>query len=306
MRTRHLLLLHAVLLLSLSGLLLLIPLLNSRDCTIGEISRLRTANLQLELTGYITPIMRAAEAVARDKALTDWLEGTGSREALDRYLKKAIRLVDCEAIDIASGADEVVYQSAGTTVKMDPEKSRDQWYYDLLNSPEESNIELFYDSLEGILYIYYNVKIFNPEGQYLGVLGATIRYNRIAGILEKYKDRGVTAYLIDEAGNISIHPDQRLIGEVPIYDYFGFLQKSETASQEENKRKALIESGQGNITYIEALDSYLITEQKKGLLFWQISKPEVIFILLLLGILLVEFLFYRWLSSKKGFPATGK
>lgn len=286
------------------GLLVFFHFQRSQQKIEGNIVQLRADLIEAHLQNYLKPILRSSELLSINGFLENWLSSDGSRESLNRFLEEAQDSIGCECIDLASSSDELVYQSAGTTVRMDPKNSRDQWYYDFMALEDEKNIEFFYDSLKGTLYIYYNIKIVADSGEVLGVLGISIRYDDIAELLSSYQKDGMEAYIIDASGNILIHPDQRKIGNVPIYDYYGLLQRSESPQLTRGWQLPLSEGISRYVHYIESIDCYLIVEQDMKILFLHAYQPHLfmlgVCLILILGELLFCFLSRYVQRGRKG------
>ena len=165
------------------------------------------------------------------------------------------------------------------------------------NSP--GGTELFYDSLKGVLYIYYNVKILDQKGNNLGVLGFLLSYDNLSRILTQFEDDGISAYITDSKGEVLVHGDQSQIGSITIYDYFGKLQDYSSPELSGNKEHA---SGSSYVRYIEKMNAYLIVEQ--GRHFARYSHVIIVLIsFLFLGIsfLLGSVLYQRFtLHSPRG------
>ncbi|OQY31363.1 MAG: hypothetical protein B6241_14280 [Spirochaetaceae bacterium 4572_59] len=224
----------------------------------------KCSNITDHISSLLDPVFRGADFMSQDPFIQDWLTGEKNRESLDSYLQDHVKLIGCDAIDVASSLSDIVYQSAGTQVNMEQDNERDSWYYDFQESDKSCGTELFYDSLKGILYIYYNVKIFDTDGTNLGVLGFLISYSSFSDVLSKYENENLTAYIINSKGEILIHPDQRQIGNITIYDYYGKLQSDSSSFNE----SGLVSSGGRNQVshshYLEKLDVYLVTEQTQN------------------------------------------
>ena len=241
------------------------------------------------IKAYLGPILRSAEVMVSQGYIADWIERQGSREELDSYLADHIPLIGCDTIDIASSLNETVYQTGGTETVMSPDNERDFWYYDFMDSEESSNIEFFYNSLEGRLYIYYNHKIFNQDESPLGVMGVLIQYKDIAGILSEFQKKDLNSYFINQQGEIVIHVDQSRIGQITIYDYYGMLQKE--SERDPEQQISLDEDSYRKITYIEELNCYLVIEenQTKLFLFEGLSPFGILLLLILVVTLNIPF-----------------
>jgi len=241
---------------------------------IARMEKIRLPGLSEKIFGDINlslnPVIESAKKVAEDPFLLKWMEEGENRMALDIYLKDKAFVIGCTAIDLASDKTKITYQSAGTQVTMNRGNDRDSWFYSLAESENNSSIEMYYDTLSGTLYLYYNLKIFNRQNEFSGVLGLLIQYDKLADYLKKYETDNRKIYCLNKSGEIIIHSDQTKIGTVPIYDAYGFLQsplktESDTGIFTGNNsdhwffRKGPVFR---DIRHLPDLDVYLVIEHK--------------------------------------------
>lgn len=269
----------------------------------NNVSQDKCTDITNHISSLLDPVFRGADLMSRDPFIQDWLTGEKNRASLDRYLKEHIELIGCDAIDVASALSELVYQSAGTQVHMEQDNERDSWYYDFQESDKPWGTELFYDSLKGILYIYYNVKIFDTDGITLGVLGFLISYSSFSDVLSKYENENLIAYIIDSKGEILIHPDQRQIGNITIYDYYGKLQSDSGSSDKSGSVSSGVINRAPHSHYLEKLDVYLVVEQIRQPI-WLIFITFIIFMLLFwcLSVLSIGFFYKRIIKNNHEEP----
>lgn len=259
----------------------------------------KAESIEQALKAYLDPIVRSAEVLASQGFISEWLLAGGDRGSLNQYLASHVPLIGCDAIDIASCRTEIVYQTGGTQVQMDPENERDLWYYDFMSSDKVRNTEYFYNSLEGILYIYHNIKLFDPEDRPLGIIGILLRYDQITAILTEYEGNDIESYFMNDRGEIVIHPDQTKIGSVAIYDYYGLLQAGQP---EEACAFPTGEPGKGisrYVSYIKELDAYLVVEQDFNKLIKDLHHFYLALPLFILTVLAVDALFYLFLFHRR-------
>ncbi len=239
--------------------------------------------VEQELNTIMAPIQSMEEQKINARFLSDWIESPRVRQNLDAYLEDLAIRTGCDALDFASSQSEIVYQSAGTEVKMSPENPRDSWYYNFISSDKNEDYELFYDSLKGKLYIYYNQKVYSSPGNLIGVLGYLVPYEEVSQILKQYSHgRLQTAFLVNFRGETILHPDQSKIGELNIYDYFGLLQKGT-----EGYNLSTLQPGRARtVKKVDYLDSFLVLDFRG---IWLIKT------LLTLGIILLNIVLWLFL-----------
>lgn len=218
-------------------------------------------NIYYELSNYFGSKYKGGKILAKDEFLINWLQVEDDREVLNHFLSEKTELLGCSAIDIVSSKSLTAYQFTGTIETLEEDDDADQWYYDLINSGSDSSNEVYYDLSSGVLYIYLNELIYSESGEFLGVLGILIEYNQLATLLGRYEDSGIIAYLINSSNEIYLHPDQAKIGNVDIYDYFGYLQKADLNASSNavdlNDKKIFTIDGLEGMLVIEADNSYL-------------------------------------------------
>lgn len=230
------------------------------------------------LQELLDPILAKAAAMSEDPFLKKRLESDEDIILLSTYLESQAAEINLDGIDLASSRTEKVYQSAGTLTQMHPDDLRDQWYYQFVQAEEDDGIELYYDSLKGKLYLYYNKKIFDNDENILGVLGFLIPYSKISELLHQFSDHAIlTAYIVNNTGEIIIHPDQSKIGNLKIYDYYGMLQNGRNLTKPKMinyfKQKFI------QVHKVKDLDVFLIIDLNKPLLM--IGKYTLFSLLLL-------------------------
>ena len=102
-----------------------------RNFTLNKVLRISD-----EIQDQIEQVFLGADYISRDYFIQDWLSTESDRDILDSYLEEYISILGCDAIDVASAGSGLVYQSAGTTVLLDPENERDAWFFDFQNSEQ--------------------------------------------------------------------------------------------------------------------------------------------------------------------------
>ncbi|MBF9016374.1 MULTISPECIES: cache domain-containing protein [unclassified Oceanispirochaeta] len=273
---------------------------SSKLCRESWMLRDRANRINLALEAYLEPILRGAEVAASQDFLIDWLKNEGDRTTLDKYLSTQIELIGCEAIDLASVESEIVYQSAGTTVRMEKGNERDLWFYDFMESETDRSNEFFYDSLEGILYLYHNIKLYETSHQIVGVMGILIRYDQVSELLSLFSDEGIEAYFTDKSGEIIIHSDQRQIGNVAIYDYYGLLQRAKELGGSTEMIESGSNDGDSSIFYFESLNSYLVVEQNISSLRRWFQGTYALLPIIILSLIVVNAFLYLALRKFSG------
>lgn len=252
---------------------------------INSIAKLKSEYIYNRLNSYIDPIFKSADYLSKDKSVIQWYENGEDEETLEYLLNEQIDFIGVSAIEVASSISGYVYQIGGTKVKLNETNSRDKWYYKFMAQNKNNSIEPYYDSSTGILYIYYNVKIFNNENAILGMYGYLIKYNSIISVLDEFSDT-LEAYLVNNNGEIYLHSDQSKIGDIDIYDYYGLLQARDTSDKHVN----IISNNHSRYVFnLPHIESYLIIENRVHFIGNILNSPEII-VLLILGILNILFL----------------
>lgn len=222
---------------------------------------------------YLDPILMAADIMAEDIFIKNWLVNENDRVSLDDYFKRHAEIISRGTIDLASVKSEIVYQFTGGQVQMSSDNERDYWYYNFMKSDKDRNAELYYDSPNGVLYVYYNVKVKDEQRNNIAVLGVSFPYYQISELLAQQSGNGVSVFLANEQGEITIHPDQTRIGSVAIYDTYGMLQEehvprgdSEAMVREQNIYRYISSLDELNSTLI--IEHSILKERNEKFLFY--------------------------------------
>ena len=250
----------------------------------NEIFKLKADHIEMSISEYISPVLVFADVLAQDSFLISWLKEEKDRSILDSFIAERTGIIGCVGIDVVASKSMTCYQSGGTEVKLSEENDRDKWYYNLIDSGKEWSTEMFYDTTDGVLYIYHNIIVRDYDKKILGVLGFLLTYSDISTILDKFADSGVIGYMLNPDGEIYLHPDQSLIGCIDIYDYYGYLQKADPATL-----PRLNLSIKNKYTYkIDGVSGFLVVENSYNYLYNKIVRDAIIVTLYFLLLLYIR------------------
>jgi diguanylate cyclase (GGDEF)-like protein len=110
---------------------------------------------------------------------------------------------------VASEKSRTQYNSDGSTLALTEEKV--EWYFRAKDSPE--NIVATLGNREDI-HIYFDIKIHNKEGEFLGFVGVSKRLNSFIASFEKIKDKFDYDFVfVDHNNDIVLSSDKSLVAD---------------------------------------------------------------------------------------------
>lgn len=181
---------------------------------IEEVSILTSEDIYFQVTNTLTKPVDISLAMANDSLLKAFLaEEQNSADDPDfagtiaEYLDTYQEKYQYDAVFLVSAGTEYYYNYNGMGQKLDPNGAEDAWYYDLIASSDEYNINIDSDhsaEADDEAKMFVNCKIYGEDGL-LGVVGVGVRINDLQKMLQNYQERyGVSAYFVDDAGMIKI------------------------------------------------------------------------------------------------------
>lgn len=253
--------------------------------------------IHTKVSSYMKSRLAASKAVCDNLFFEQWLQNGASQNELLEFVERQKGFVECASIDLITVESETGYNNIDKVVfQVEPDNPRDQWYYDFLSLEKESNTELYYHSIDGTLYVYYNRKINASNGDFIAVAGFLFQYDQILESITLPGIENFEVYFTNMQDQVVIHPDQSKINDVIIYDYFGKLQDASHIAPANNGHSiegSYAESGSyTTVSLVPDLNLKLIVHHNKTLLKPHISALESGIAFLLVLLVTAGFVFY--------------
>jgi HAMP domain-containing protein len=94
---------------------------------------------------------------------------------------------------------------------LNPNAASDSWFYNWIKTDEAYNINVNVDTHLKVTQVWMNIVVRDAAGVGIGLTGASLNLNSFLDVFVRSGATGVTPMVIDLAGAIQAHPDDRLI-----------------------------------------------------------------------------------------------
>ncbi|MDD9304635.1 MAG: GGDEF domain-containing protein [Desulfobacter sp.] len=115
------------------------------------------------------------------------------------------------------------YHFNGILKKISTDDDHDVWYYQFKDKQKDHDLVVDTNEAEqNHLTIFINHRLIGYEGQFWGVVGVGLDFNRVATLLEEYRKKyNRNIYMVDPAGMIMVHKDKSKINTLSIHQVPG-------------------------------------------------------------------------------------
>lgn len=242
--------------------------------------------VELDLQSTILP----SRSLANNMYIKRWMQNGEPSEGvnvLTSHLAEIKRESNAISAYVVSGNSNNYYTHDGIDRQITPQG--DTWFQTFINSSQPFEIAIDIDKSNGVAsaFINYAIKI---EGERVALAGVGLSLDAMSKLIASYKvaESGIV-YLVDDAGNIALHPDMSKRGE------------KLNASAFVNNPSELEVSG-NDVTRLavklNSLDWYLVTEVPTDELYGAINTAVLTNILIALVIIALGLVGMRFLSNK--------
>jgi len=228
-------------------------------------------NINSEILSEILKPVLVASSMASDTFLIDWaLDGETEVERVTRYLEKIRERYKFFTTFFVSAKTLNYYHFNGIHKVITPQDSHDIWYYRFIKDNKEYALDVDNDEAsQNVLTVFINYKVFDQQGDLLGVTGVGLRVDMLAELIGEYQqkyDRSV--YLTNMAGVVQVHENRELIEQKSITQLEGIaplagqiLVLDEAPANFQFKRQG--EDILLSVRYLKPLDWLLYVEQSE-------------------------------------------
>ncbi|QZA76427.1 diguanylate cyclase [Deefgea tanakiae] len=208
--------------------------------------------------------------MAHDTFVRDWLlAGEQDPTQLSRFLREVKIKNGTFSSFLVSAKTMRYYHSDGILKTVAEDDSRDAWYFRVAKMPQEFETNVDPDlANRDKMTIFINYKIFDYEGQFIGVTGVGITLDTMRHLLQNYEARFQRRiYFVNQAGQVMLTGDdqqartsilqQEGIGEVA-HKILNHQTEPMAVTYSLNEQLVLL-----NTRFIPELGWYLIVEQNE-------------------------------------------
>lgn len=275
---------------------------------IEQVSDLTSEGIYYQIAGIFTKPINISLTMANDSLLREFLADEKSHpddaayiETLRVYLDTYRMKYGYDSVFLASAASARYYNFNGLDRILTKDSSENDWFYNMLQSSEDFNMNVDNDEVEGAennITVFVNCKIKDEAGNALGIVGVGLRISNLQELLGSYEtDFGVRTFLVDEKGMIEISTDYTGYEKVSLFDHFTFTEETRQEildwKEEESAASMWAENGFGQSylvsRYIPELNWHLVVERNTGKLIEelkiQLVQTIAVIVLIVIGIL---------------------
>jgi hypothetical protein len=216
--------------------------------------------------------------MAADTFLRDWaIGGELDERKITQYLKEMQRRYNAFTSFFVSEKTRIYYHTAGILKKVSPDEERDTWYFRVREMKSDYEINVDPDMANrDTLTIFINYRVFDYEGNFIGVTGVGLKVSSVKALIETYQRKyNRQIYLIDENGEIMLSgsgfdPEIHNIQQLEHHDQFGkHLDPRVESSFTYTKSGSPVHV---NTRFVDGLQWYLVVEQSETETTRQIFK----------------------------------
>lgn len=228
-------------------------------------------NIYSDLTAELMRPILVSSSMAADTFLKDWaLDGERDSGKVTRYLQQMQEKYGFFTAFFISAKTRTYYHYKGILKTIQPTDPHDVWYYNLINSDKEYDLDVDTDEASNnTLTIFINNKVFAADGRLLGITGVGLKVDNAAKLVRTYREKYQRAvYLTDMKGLIQVHQNLSFVEKKNIRDIDGLapfaadiLKAGDTAVNIEYRHDG--ELILLTARYIAALDWMLYVEQNE-------------------------------------------
>lgn len=156
---------------------------------------------------FISSLM-AQDTFVRDWAINDEQDST----KLIRYLSEIQNKYDTVTSFFISEKSRNYYHSSGILKSIEDTEEADAWYFRVRSLPKSEHYEINIDidsADKNRTVVYVNYKVFDFEGNFIGVTGVGLAVEKVQKLIELYQKRyNRHVFFVDREGRVTLNGDK--------------------------------------------------------------------------------------------------
>ncbi|WP_028766724.1 methyl-accepting chemotaxis protein [Shewanella fidelis] len=225
------------------------------------------AQIRNKIDLNISTLMHAAEQLANNRMLLQWLEDgrpVSHEDLVVNLLGDVTRQYQLAQASFADRDTGAYYTQEGFLRLLSP--MQDKWFFDYRNSGQEKMLNVFTEQ-NGDVKLFINYQ--QPNGR--GLVGLAKSLDDMVQLLRSFKiEQSGFVYLVDNKGQVQLHQDPNQMGRESLSSLYrgvntaGLMQKNDfnLLKADINGQSMLIAS-----SYIASMDWYLIAQVPESEIF---------------------------------------
>lgn len=191
------------------------------------------------------------------------------------------------------------FTPSGLFKTLSPKNSKDQWFYNFINSGKQYELSLDVDEETNIPTLFINYLMI-VSGEPSAVVGVGLSLENMAKTISQYRiAKTGKVFLVDQQGQIKLHPNTQKIGkslaDIGVKNSQQLLSKAQFTSAEFSRdgTKTLIAS-----RYIENIGWYVVAEVPKHEVLGALTKATWALVMMGIIIAVISAFVSTWLISR--------
>jgi signal transduction histidine kinase len=242
---------------------------NIRQAVINRELPLASDNIHSEIQGILLPPLHVSATMANDVFLRDWLiNGEQDLEKITEYLNMIQTRQNMSSAFLVSDRTLNYYSYKGLRNQIDPVDGRDVWYANCKNGEPDFEINADIDMhVSEQLTLFINYKVFDYDGQLIGITGVATKIETIKALIERFKKLyHKTIYFVSPTGRVAFQMEENAdpLQKPDLGEYLGseelaakiLSQPSSTVEYQRDGEQVLL-----NARFLPELKWYLMIEE---------------------------------------------
>jgi diguanylate cyclase (GGDEF)-like protein len=239
-----------------------------RDAIIDQDLPLTSSNIYSEIQKDLVRPVLVSMTMAHDTFLRDWvLRGEQDANEMARFLKEVRERHGAFSSFFVSERTANYYTGEGILKRVSSFEPRDAWYYRVRGMSEEYEINVDPDlANKDALTIFINYRVFDYDGNYIGVTGIGLTVDAVSRLVAEYQQRfNRTIYFVNSRGervNFANRRETVDLREVP--DVGPLMERIFEKKRGSYQYDANGDSHILHVNYLPELKWYLFVEQNES------------------------------------------
>jgi len=241
-----------------------------RSALINNELPLTSNNIYSEIQVSLLRPIYISSLMANDTFLKDWMiDGEKDLDKIVKYLDEIKNRYAVSSTFLVSANSRNYYHFEGILKTVSPNVPKDGWFFSM--AAHDGNYRVDVDSNEAnrnTLTIFVNHKLYDYQGNFIGVTGLGLDVVSVAAMIERYKhDYHRHIYFVDRTGQVKSHPDEAMIDKANILTMPGIAAVAPTLLAGKDGFLTYANKGDAfllSYRYIPELDWFLLVEQTEN------------------------------------------
>lgn len=241
-----------------------------RSALINNELPLTSNNIYSEIQASLLRPIYISSLMANDTFLKDWMiEGEQDLAKVVKYLDEIKNRYEVSSTFVVSANTLHYYHYEGILKTVSPHVPKDSWFFSMKEYDGHYRVDVDSDEASrNRLTIFVNHKLYDYDGNFIGVTGLGLDIISVAELIERYKhDYQRHIYFVDRGGQVKSHPDETMIDKANIVTMPGIAAVAPTLLAGVNGFLIYQHQGENYLLsyrYLPELDWFLLVEQPES------------------------------------------